>query len=101
MFAWVLRALVVNEYTTGKYGEVQQNGLTLGENILIRFGFFDEADNAFTSEWIWYVSNSRLDLKIPFRVLTLRALQVWTRLHDCGKPVFHFSLDLFSRKMEV
>jgi hypothetical protein len=53
MFAWVLRALVVNEYTTSKYGEVQPNGLTLGENILIRFGFFDGNGNAYTSEWIW------------------------------------------------
>ena len=53
MFAWVLRALVVNEYTTGKYGEVQPNGLTLGENILIRFGFFDGNDTAYTSDWIW------------------------------------------------
>jgi hypothetical protein len=53
MFAWVLRALVVNEFTTSKYSAVQANGLTLGENILIRFGFVDGNGNPFTSEWIW------------------------------------------------
>jgi hypothetical protein len=53
MFAWVLRALVVNEYTGSKYDAIQENGLTLGENVLIRFGFVDGDGVPFTSEWIW------------------------------------------------
>ena len=52
MFAWILRSLVLNEYTTSKYGEVQANGLTEGENILVRFGFYNDG-GALTSEWIW------------------------------------------------
>lgn len=52
-FGWVLRSLIINEYTTSKYDEPQDNGLTLGENILIRFGFTDGNGDAYTSEWIW------------------------------------------------
>lgn len=53
MFAWTLRSLVVNEYTTSKYDELQENGLTAGENILARFGFTDGDGEAFTGEWVW------------------------------------------------
>lgn len=53
MFGWILRSLVVNEYTSGKYSEMQPNGLTEGENILTRFGFVDGNGEAFTSEWVW------------------------------------------------
>lgn len=53
VFGWVLRSLVVNEYTTSKYDELQPNGLTAGENILSRFGFVDGNGDAYTSEWVW------------------------------------------------
>ena len=52
MFAWILRGLVVNEFQSGKYDEVQGNGLTVGENILTQFGMTKD-DEPFGFEWVW------------------------------------------------
>ena len=52
IFAWILRGLVINEYQSGKYDQIQENGNTFGENILIRFGFTFE-DEPFGFEWVW------------------------------------------------
>lgn len=53
IFAWILRGLVVNEYQSGKYNQMLDNGFTVGENVLIRFGFtFD--GQPFGYEWVWY-----------------------------------------------
>jgi len=53
MFAWILRGLVVNTYQSGKFDEVQENGNTEGENILIQFGFLFNGE-PFTFVWVWY-----------------------------------------------
>ncbi|CAB9509295.1 Pleiotropic ABC efflux transporter of multiple drugs CDR1 [Seminavis robusta] len=47
VFAWILRALCVNEFTSGKYSEQE------GRNILLRFGMAHNGE-PFTTEWIWY-----------------------------------------------
>jgi hypothetical protein len=54
-FAWLLRALVVNEFATGAYDEeiAPGAGVTVGEATLIRFGFTLN-DEPFTREWVWY-----------------------------------------------
>lgn len=54
MFAWTLRSLVVNEHTANQYDAIQQNGYTLGENILSRFEFTDGDGEAYTEEWMWW-----------------------------------------------
>jgi hypothetical protein len=59
MFAWVLRGLVVNEFDSGKYDELvnitssdgQVITVTQGEATIIRFGFTDSDDQAYTFEW--------------------------------------------------
>jgi len=43
----------VNEFDSGKYDEVQMNGLTTGENVLTRFGMVLNGD-PFSFEWVWY-----------------------------------------------
>jgi hypothetical protein len=57
MFAWILRGLVVNEFDSGKYDELitspggQITTITEGEATIIRFGFTDSDDEAYTFEW--------------------------------------------------
>jgi ABC-type multidrug transport system fused ATPase/permease subunit len=59
MFAWLLRGLVVNEFDSGKYNELvnitlsnnQIKTVTEGEAIIMRFGFTDSDDEAYTFEW--------------------------------------------------
>jgi hypothetical protein len=45
--------LVVNEFTTSKYDVLQPNGMTVGENVLILFGFKDANGDPYTTEWVW------------------------------------------------
>jgi ABC-type multidrug transport system fused ATPase/permease subunit len=53
--AWMLRALVVNQFDSGKYsGPSQVPGLTEGEAILVQFGFVDASGQPFTFVWAWY-----------------------------------------------
>ena len=52
LFAWLLRSLNVNEFQSPKWDEVQGNGLTAGENILIQFGFTLNGE-PFTYSWVW------------------------------------------------
>lgn len=56
--AWGLRALIVNEFDSGKYDDVplQANpeNRTTGELILLRFGFKDRDGEPFTSAWTWW-----------------------------------------------
>ena len=55
LFAWMLRALLVNEYQSGKY-DVETypgSGETVGDTILERFGFTLNGE-AFGYEWVWY-----------------------------------------------
>jgi ABC-type multidrug transport system fused ATPase/permease subunit len=56
MFAWILRGLVVNEFDSGKYNELvnitsSDDPVTEGDAIIIRFGFTDRNDDAYTFEW--------------------------------------------------
>jgi ABC-type multidrug transport system fused ATPase/permease subunit len=59
MFAWILRGFVVNEFDSGKYNELvnitsfdnQTTTVTEGEAIIIRFGFTNSNDEAYTFEW--------------------------------------------------
>ena len=43
----------MNEFDSGKYDELQQNGLSAGENILTRFGMVFNGE-PLTYEWVWY-----------------------------------------------
>lgn len=52
MFAWLLRTLNVNEFQSPKWAEVQENGLTAGENILVQFGLLLNGE-PFTYSWVW------------------------------------------------
>lgn len=47
------RSLCVNEFASGAYDEIQQNGLTTGENILARFGMVFNGE-PYNFEWVWY-----------------------------------------------
>jgi hypothetical protein len=59
MFAWILRGLVVNEFDSGRYDELlnvtssegQITTITEGEATIIRFGFIDSDNEAYTFEW--------------------------------------------------
>jgi len=55
-FAWILRGLVVNEFASGAYDYPLSNtsDTTVGEEILIQFGFSDGDGNAYTLEWAGY-----------------------------------------------
>jgi len=53
VFAWLLRSLVVNEFQSGKWDEVEENGYTAGENILVRFGFTLADGEPFDFLWVW------------------------------------------------
>jgi hypothetical protein len=53
MFAWVIRAVAINEYQSEEYSEVVDNGATQGEIILERFGFTIKGE-VFGYEWIWW-----------------------------------------------
>lgn len=52
LFAWILRALAVNEYQSGKYNEEVAPGVTEGDAILTNFGFALDGD-PFDFEWVW------------------------------------------------
>ena len=54
LFAWIIRAVAINEYQSGKYDEViYEDGTTKGEAILERFGFTINGE-AFGYEWVWW-----------------------------------------------
>ena len=54
MFAWVIRAVAINEYQSEEYSEVvSDDGTTQGEAILERFGFTINGE-PFGYEWIWW-----------------------------------------------
>ncbi|KAL7540199.1 hypothetical protein ACHAXR_009936 [Thalassiosira sp. AJA248-18] len=54
IFAWIIRAVVINEYQSGFYDEVvSDDGTTQGEAILKRFGFAINGE-AYGYEWVWY-----------------------------------------------
>lgn len=54
MFAWVIRAVAINEYQSEEYSEVvSEDGTTQGEVILERFGFSLKGE-PFGYEWIWW-----------------------------------------------
>lgn len=54
LYAWVIRAVVINEFQSGSYDAiVSQDGTTLGEAILERFGFVIKGE-AFEYVWVWY-----------------------------------------------
>jgi len=46
-FAWMLRAVLINQYGSGKFGEE-------GELILIGLGFSDKDGQAYQFIWVWY-----------------------------------------------
>lgn len=61
-FAWALRGLAVNEFASGKYDAPSGvPGVTVGEDILKRFGFSDLDGNAYSSAWAgWSICFSLL-----------------------------------------
>lgn len=52
-FAWTYRALLVNEFRSKDYDEIDDSGKSLGETILMSQGF-EFQDAAFGNEWIAY-----------------------------------------------
>jgi ABC-type multidrug transport system ATPase subunit/ABC-type multidrug transport system permease subunit len=53
-FAWLLRALAVNEFQSGKYnGPSGQPGYTEGDLILVRLGFTLDGE-PFDFGWVWW-----------------------------------------------
>jgi ABC-2 type transporter len=55
-FAWLFRGLIVNEFDSGRYNQPVTTAtgevITQGEAILVRFGFVDGNDAAYTIEWV-------------------------------------------------
>ena len=57
LIAWILRALVLNEFLSDRYSTIQDNGMSEGQNILVRFGFYygsDDDPKVFSESWTWY-----------------------------------------------
>lgn len=54
LYAWIIRAVVINEYQSGHYDTVVDDmGTTQGEATLMRFGFIFKGE-AFEYVWVWY-----------------------------------------------
>lgn len=54
LFAWVIRAVTINEYQSDEYSSiVESDGTTEGEAILMRFGFTFKGE-AYEYVWVWY-----------------------------------------------
>lgn len=53
VFAWLLRSLVLNEFQSGKWDEEVIDGVTAGDEILVRFGFTDRNGEPYGYEWVW------------------------------------------------
>ena len=57
-FSWLFRAVVVNEFDSGRYNELitlsTGEVVTVGESILTRFGFVDGNDVPYTFEWVFW-----------------------------------------------
>ena len=54
IYAWIIRAVVINEYQSGHYDTVVDDmGTTQGEATLMRFGFIFKGE-AFEYVWVWY-----------------------------------------------
>lgn len=65
----------MNEFDSGKYEEMQGNGLTEGENILIRFGMVHNGE-PFTKEWVWYAVCFALGTGLVATILSVIFLTV-------------------------
>lgn len=51
-FAWCFRGFVTNEFDSGRYDDVPLgSNQTLGEIILVRFGFVDSDDDPYSFQW--------------------------------------------------
>ena len=76
LFAWVIRAVVINEYQSGYYDTVvDENGTTEGEAILARFGFEFHGE-PFEYVWVWYT----MLFCIGLCILSIMA-SVWSLSH--------------------
>jgi ABC-2 type transporter len=57
-FSWLFRALVVNEFDSGRYNQLINlptgEIITEGEAVLMRFGFVDGNDLPYTFEWVFW-----------------------------------------------
>jgi ABC-type multidrug transport system ATPase subunit/ABC-type multidrug transport system permease subunit len=54
LFAWISRAVVINEYQSGRYDTiVSEDGTTEGEAIMERFGFTFKGE-AYEYVWVWW-----------------------------------------------
>lgn len=53
LFAWIFRAVVINEYRSPPFdGVAECDGTTQGEAIMMRFGFTFRGE-AFDYVWVW------------------------------------------------
>ena len=92
LFAWMLRALLVNEYQSGKY-DVETypgSGETVGDTILTRFGFTLNGE-AFGYEWVWW--------GVLF-ALALCIVSVWGSVFSLKKIRFETGKSLAAHMMD-
>lgn len=53
LFAWIFRAVVINEYRSEPFDDVvESDGTTQGEAIMTRFGFTYQGE-AYEYVWVW------------------------------------------------
>ena len=53
-FAWLLRALLINQYQSGKFETLTSTGETLGDAYMSAFGFVDSNGVPFQYAWVWW-----------------------------------------------
>jgi len=74
LFAWTIRAVVINEYQSGRYDNVvSEDGTTEGEATLERFGFVFNGE-AFEHVWVWYTVLFCIGLCLVSNLATVWAL---------------------------
>jgi len=74
LFAWTIRAVVINEYQSGKYDDIvnEDTGQTQGEAIMAQFGFELGDGESYELVWTWWTVLFSLGLS-----LLCTALSVW------------------------
>ena len=83
LFAWIFRAVVINEYRSPAFDEqAEVDGTTQGEAIMQRFGFTFQGE-PYEYIWVWYTILFCIGLCIASILLTVRALET-TRFESSG-----------------
>uniref|UniRef100_A0A7S2YLL6 ABC transporter domain-containing protein n=1 Tax=Entomoneis paludosa TaxID=265537 RepID=A0A7S2YLL6_9STRA len=85
--SWVFRALAVNEFDSGAYDEPAFEGseLTLGEQILITFGFTDSDGDPY--DYIWVAYGIFVLIGLSFVALVITTISYIHIRFATGKPL--------------